>query len=597
MTAGGSPAPGPPVRENAVVGHAALDATDGIDGIDGGVTVHAYGEAALLADLPDLAAVRALHQALGDAPPGVVDVVPAARTVLVRCATPADVPAAWAWLRAATRRASTTGTTARAGEVVEIPVRYDGPDLDDVARWAGLSVEEVVARHHGREYEAAFGGFAPGFTYLSGVDPAIAAPRLATPRTRVPAGSVALAGGLTAVYPGESPGGWRLLGRTDARMFDVDRDPPALVAPGARVRFVPVRAAVVVGSGAAVARDGGASHPLHVSAAGADGPHPDGRDAEEPGAAGPDAEDAQDWATTPSPPSPRALEVLATGPLALVEDAGRPGLAAVGVGPSGAADRASYALANRLVGNLDGAAAIEVTLGGLAVRFVGGAVVALAGAAVSASVDGSPVVMHAAVRVPDGAVLRLGLATHGLRTYVAVRGGLLPPAVLGSRSRDVLARLGPEPLQPGDVVGVGDAPSGTWPWGDVAPVRFPPGEPRPGEGAGAILEVLPGPRADWFLPGAGHALRALRTVTPDSDRVALRLDGQAVPRRAGELASEGLVRGAVQIPPDGRPVVFLADRPVTGGYPVIGVLRERDVDRAAQLRPGDRVLLRLATSG
>ncbi|MHA7618439.1 5-oxoprolinase subunit B/C family protein [Cellulosimicrobium cellulans] len=562
MTAGGSPAPGPPVHDAA-------------DGLDGEVAVHAFGEAALLVDLPDLAAVRALHRALGDAPSGVVDVVPAARTVLVRCATPADVPAARSWLRAAARRASTTGPSTRAGELVEIPVRYDGPDLDDVARWAGLSVEEVVARHHGREYEAAFGGFAPGFTYLSGVDPAIAAPRLATPRTRVPAGSVALAGVLTAVYPGESPGGWRLLGSTDARMFDVDRDPPALVAPGARVRFVPVRAAAVAGS-----------DPLG----------PARTEQQHGSAAAPHEQVAQDRATTPSPSVPRALEVLATGPLALVEDAGRPGLAAVGVGPSGAADRASYALANRLVGNPDGAAAVEVTLGGLAVRFAGGAVVALAGAAVPASVDGSPVGMHAAVRVPDGGTLRLGLAARGLRTYVAVRGGLRPPAVLGSRARDVLARLGPEPLQPGDVVAVGAAPSGTRPWPDVVPVQFPPGEPRPGERAGAVLEVLPGPRSDWFLPGAAHALRALRTVTPDSDRVALRLDGQAVPRRPGELASEGLVRGAVQVPPDGRPVVFLADRPVTGGYPVIGVLRERDVDRAAQLRPGDRVILRLATT-
>ncbi|WP_051028769.1 hypothetical protein, partial [Cellulosimicrobium cellulans] len=219
-------------------------------------------------------------------------------------------------------------------------------------------------------------------------------------------------------------------------------------------------------------------------------------------------------ATTPSLPAARALEVLATGPLALVEDAGRPGLAAVGVGPSGAADRASHALANRLVGNPDGAAAIEVTLGGLAVRFAGGAVVALAGAAVPASVDGSPVGMHAALRVPDGGTLRLGLAARGLRTYLAVRGGLRPPAVLGSRARDVLARLGPEPLQPGDVVAVGAAPSGTWPWPDVAPVRFPPGEPRPGERAGAVLEVLPGPRSDWFLPGRGA--RAARAA----DRVA-----------------------------------------------------------------------------
>jgi len=543
-------------------------------------TVHGFGETALLVDLPDLAAVRSLRRALAaDVPPGVVDVVPAARTVLVRCAAPGDVAGARAWVQEALLRASSDDAPLPAGPAVEIPVRYDGPDLDDVARWAGVSVQEVVARHSGREYEAAFGGFAPGFTYLAGVDPVIAAPRLATPRTRVPAGSVALAGELTAVYPAVSPGGWRLLGRTDATMFDVDRDPPALVAPGARVRFVPSRSVVA----AAPARQGGEPSTGTADASG-----------ELFSGAAPASGEPSSGAVVPGAGSGPALEVVATGPLVLVEDAGRPGLAAVGVGPSGAADRSSHALANRLVGNPASAATLEAALGGLALRFRGTATVALAGAAVPATVDGTPVGMNAPVRVPDGAVLRLGLAARGLRTYVAVRGGVVPDAVLGSRSRDVLSGLGPSPLRPGDHVPIGPVPAGTWPPVDVAPVRHVPGVPRPGERAGALLEVLPAPRDDWFLPGAWQALRALRTVSADSDRVALRLDGQAVPRRAGELPSEGLVRGAVQIPPDGRPVVFLADRPVTGGYPVIGVLREDDVDRAAQLRPGDRVVLRAA---
>ncbi|MDF9876212.1 urea amidolyase family protein [Cellulosimicrobium cellulans] len=546
--------------------------------------VHRFGETALLVDLPDLAAVRSLHRALTTgAPVGVVDVVPAARTVLVRCAAPTAVADARAWVEDALLRAPSDDGPTSAGSVVEILVHYDGPDLEDVARWAGVSAEEVVARHSGREYEAAFGGFAPGFTYLAGVDPLIAAPRLATPRTRVPAGSVALAGELTAVYPGESPGGWRLLGLTDTRMFDVDRDPPALVAPGARVRFVPSRAGA---SGLALPADAGRCDGRGTAAPGVttekDLPGRGAGEGREGRSAG-----AGSRTTT-------AVEVLATGPLVLVEDAGRPGLAAIGVGPSGAADRTSHALANRLVGNLASAATLEVALGGLALRFRERAVVALCGAAVPASVDGMPVGMNAAVPVPAGGVLRLGLAARGLRTYVAVRGGVGPDAVLGSRSRDTLAGIGPAPLRPGDELTVGAPAAGRWPVPGVAPVRHVPGELRPGERAGAVLEVLPGPRADWFLPGAWQALRALRTVSADSDRVAIRLDGQAVPRRAGELPSEGLVRGAVQVPPDGRPVVFLADRPVTGGYPVVGVLRADDVDRAAQLRPGDRVVLRAA---
>lgn len=546
--------------------------------------MHRFGETALLVDLPDLAAVRSLHRALTtEAPAGVVDVVPAARTVLVRCAAPTAVADARAWVEDALLRAPSDDGPTSAGSVVEILVHYDGPDLEDVARWAGVSAEEVVARHSGREYEAAFGGFAPGFTYLAGVDPLIAAPRLATPRTRVPAGSVALAGELTAVYPGESPGGWRLLGLTSTRMFDVDRDPPALVAPGARVRFVPSRAGA---SGLAVPADAGRCDGRGTAAPGATtGEVLPGRGAGE-GRDGPSAGAGSRTTTT--------VEVLATGPLVLVEDAGRPGLAAIGVGPSGAADRTSHALANRLVGNLASAATLEVTLGGLALRFRERAMVALCGAAVPATIDGMPVGMNAPVPVPAGGVLRLGLAARGLRTYVAVRGGVGPDAVLGSRSRDTLAGIGPPPLRPGDELTVGAPVAGRWPVPGVAPVRHAPGELRPGERAGAVLEVLPGPRADWFLPGAWHALRALRTVSADSDRVAIRLDGQAVPRRAGELPSEGLVRGAVQVPPDGRPVVFLADRPVTGGYPVIGVLRADDVDRAAQLRPGDRVVLRAA---
>ncbi|WP_255318976.1 urea amidolyase family protein [Cellulosimicrobium cellulans] len=546
--------------------------------------VHRFGETALLVDLPDLAAVRSLHRALTtEAPAGVVDVVPAARTVLVRCAAPTAVADAWAWVEDALLRAPSDDGPTSAGSVVEILVHYDGPDLEDVARWAGVSAEEVVARHSGREYEAAFGGFAPGFTYLAGVDPLIAAPRLATPRTRVPAGSVALAGELTAVYPGESPGGWRLLGLTSTRMFDVDRDPPALVAPGARVRFVPSRAGA---SGLAVPADAGRCDGRGTAAPGATtGEVLPGRGAGE-GRDGPSAGAGSRTTTT--------VEVLATGPLVLVEDAGRPGLAAIGVGPSGAADRTSHALANRLVGNLASAATLEVALGGLALRFRERAVVALCGAAVPATIDGMPVGMNAPVPVPAGGVLRLGRAARGLRTYAAVRGGVGPDAVLGSRSRDTLAGIGPAPLRPGDELTVGAPVAGRWPVPGVAPVRHAPGELRPGERAGAVLEVLPGPRADWFLPGAWHALRALRTVSADSDRVAIRLDGQVVPRRAGELPSEGLVRGAVQVPPDGRPVVFLADRPVTGGYPVIGVLRADDVDRAAQLRPGDRVVLRAA---
>ncbi|MHA6624067.1 5-oxoprolinase subunit C family protein [Pseudonocardia sichuanensis] len=280
----------------------------------------------------------------------------------------------------------------------------------------------------------------------------------------------------------------------------------------------------------------------------------------------------------------RALDVLATGALALVEDLGRPGLAATGVGRSGAADRAALRLANRLVANDEGAAGIEVVFGGLAVRARSRLTVALSGAPAPADVDGTPVGHHAVVRLRDGQVLRLGTPPTGLRTYLAVRGGIAVPPVLGSRSTDVLSGLGPEKLAPGTVLPVGPEPDAV-PLLDVAPVAVPPD----GE---VVLRAVPGPRAD-FLTDPTAPARTTWTASSRSDRVGMRLEGAALERAGSqELPSEGIVRGAVQVPPGGEPVLFLADHPVTGGYPVVAVVLDADVDRAAQVRPGQRVRFR-----
>lgn len=193
------------------------------------------GSTALLIELDDLDDVLALHAALVDrTPDGVVDLVPAARTVLV-VVDPARTTLDAA--ESAVRRAAPQRGRRLAGELVELPVRYDGADLDDVAALLGCDREEVVRRHTGEEWTVAFCGFAPGFGYLTGTA-GWDLPRRSSPRTRVPAGSVALAGGFTGVYPRASPGGWQLLGRTDVPVFDVGRDPPALLRPGTRVRFV-----------------------------------------------------------------------------------------------------------------------------------------------------------------------------------------------------------------------------------------------------------------------------------------------------------------------------------------------------------------------
>ena len=279
-----------------------------------------------------------------------------------------------------------------------------------------------------------------------------------------------------------------------------------------------------------------------------------------------------------------AIEVVEPSLLTLVQDLGRPGWAHVGVGRSGAADAGALRLANRLVANDEGAAGLEVLLGGLRLRARGDLTVALTGARGPAWRDGRPVGHEAVLELRAGSELRLGTVTVGVRTYVAVRGGLDVPLVLGSRSTDQLAGLGPDPLAAGDVLPVGPAPE-RWPVVDVAPVHEWPDR--------FALPVVPGPHADWFDDAVDRLVAHEFRVTPATNRVAVRLSGPVVPRtpeRAGrELPSEGLVVGAVQVPPDGQPVVFSVDHPVTGGYPVAAVVRRRALGLLGQLRPGDPV--------
>jgi biotin-dependent carboxylase-like uncharacterized protein len=280
------------------------------------------------------------------------------------------------------------------------------------------------------------------------------------------------------------------------------------------------------------------------------------------------------------------IEVLRTGPLATVQDLGRPGHAALGVGLSGAADRRALRLANRLVGNPEGAAAIEITFGGFAARFEDLARVALAGA----PCDVTPGAMHEPIYLRPGSELRVGPPEAGLRTYLAVAGGIDVEPVLGSRATDTLAGLGPERLDAGARLPVGPA-RGEAPGVDAVPVAAPVADP--------VLRVLPGPRADWFADDAvSRLLGEPWEVTSDADRVGIRLDGPRLERTEAaaerELPSEGMVTGALQVPPSGRPVLFLADHPVTGGYPVIAVVVEDDIPAAAQVRPGATIRFRRA---
>jgi KipI family sensor histidine kinase inhibitor len=498
--------------------------------------------------------------------PGVIDVVPGARTVLV-----ITEPGGWE----ITELGAVIGQlpagdlgTSDATEVL-IPAVYDGPDLAEVARLSGMSVGEVIEAHRRAVYTVGWLGFAPGFGYLTGLDPRLAGvTRLPSPRVSVPAGSIAIAGGMSAVYPSASPGGWRLIGRTTTRMWDPDREPPALLAPGRRVRFIPQPAS--------------APEPATGSGAEADAGQRSGAGSPAPG--------------------PRYVEVVKPGPLATVQDLGRHGYGAVGVPPAGAADAGSLAAANALVGNAHGAAGIELTLGRAEFRCGTGCTVAVAGAPAAVSLrtpaGGAAIEQPfaAAFAVPAGGLISIGPPAAGLRSYLAVSGGITTQTELGSRSADLHSGIG-GPLRAGAILPIGEpgavqqshTPS-------TAAVRQRPAA-FPARGTETRLRIVLGPRTDWFTADALTALLGSSyTVAAASNRTGVRLDGPPLARsESAELPSEGVVTGALQVPHDGKPILLLTDHPTVGGYPVIGVLVSADVGLAAQLRPGDKLTFSAAS--
>ncbi|MFV0373429.1 5-oxoprolinase/urea amidolyase family protein [Microbacterium sp.] len=510
-----------------------------------GLRLLPFGDRGVLVELGSLTDVLTVQARLtADVPDGVIDVVPAARTVLVHV-NPRVLPlaAARAWIERASGAPVAAG--ARSVDEVVVPIRYDGDDLAETARMLETSPDALVAAHAGAVWTVAFTGFAPGFGYLVSEQWPFDVPRLSSPRTRVPAGAVGLAGVFSGAYPRETPGGWRLIGRTDAPLFDPAAATPVLLTPGATVRFAleRARAAVAVGVEAAAS--------AHVT------------------------------------PADAAFTVVEPGLFATVQDQGRPGHAAEGVAGGGAADRGALRTANRLLGNDEDAAGVEVTLGGFRAVADVDLWVAVTGAWGPVEIDGARVDPYAAHPWPAGSALHVDWFAHGARAYVAVRGGVAAAELFGSRSTDTLAGLGPRALQAGDRLGRADAARAPIPPEDLHPWSPVVDDP-------VVFELAPGPRAGWFDAEAHRVLyEATWVVTAQADRVGIRLDGPALTRAVSmELPSEGMLPGAVQVPPGGEPVVFGPDAPVTGGYPVIAVVVDRD--RLGQLRPGARVRFRHA---
>lgn len=604
-----------------------------------GGAIRRLGDRGMIVDLPDLEAALRLHAVLSSTrPAGVEDVVPAARTVAVLFDPVAvSTDEVHTWLERATERMPWAGDRATAGgklaggtladgapadgsdappsartpraeaaEVVVIDVIYDGEDLDDVAAAAGISVDDLIARHTAATWRVAFGGFAPGFGYLVTDQEWFDVPRRPSPRTRVPAGAVGLAGAFSGAYPREGPGGWQLIGRTDAPLWRPRSSRPALLTPGTTVRFRAVQpgsaaeaSSVEASSAEALAET--SSTPRTIRRKTHDVPHEaslsDAADRADSVASFDAGSASVDDAASIDQSADRlpALTVLTSGPQLLVEDLGRPGAASLGAGRSGALDRAALKLANRLLGNDERAAGLEVLVHAV-LRFEQPTWFAVTGARGALRLGGHPIEPDAAVHASAGDVLQLGAAERGLRYVVALRGGVAVPLELGSASSDIGARLGPAPLTDGDRIVLRDDPPSAIPAVDALTV----GSPADDE---VDVHVVAGPRQEWFSPASVEVFYdTVWEVSPESNRVGVRLqsvEGTALQRSddpllPAELPSEPMVPGAIQVPPSGAPTVLLADGPVTGGYPVIAVVADADLDLFAQLRPGQHVRFRHA---
>ena len=528
------------------------------------------------------ARVHAMARALRAAQlPGVADIVPAYASVTVHydplrwndleCAQPPGEQLAQRALETAlsSGNLAVPAPSELSKRVVEIPVCYGGehgPDLAEVARLAGLDESAVIARHVCGEYHVAMLGFAPGFPYLLGLDPTLHAPRRANPRTRVPAGSVAIGGAQTGIYPCELPGGWQIIGRTPLALFDAARDPPALLAPGQRVRFRSIPAFVHERENQKAAIPG---HTLQHKQAG--------------------------------------ITVLTPGLLSSVQDGGRHGCGAIGVGHAGAMDDVALRLANMLVGNAQDAAALELTLRGPRLRFDADTLIAVTGAEIDARCGGESVPLWRPVLLRAGSELNLGGMRRGARAYLAIAGSLDLPAVLGSCSTDINAALGPitRALAAGDELSCTAMPrsacGGLWKVLEAV---------AKAENRNAVATAWSLDPAPWFDAGATRPIRAIAgthfehldtesqrslfgaefRIGVDSNRVGCRLEGAPLKLAAPiEMVSAGTAPGTVQLPPGGVPIALATEAPTTGGYPRIAQVIATDLPRLAQRRPGDIV--------
>lgn len=504
-------------------------------------------------DIAALEKATGIARSLAEAAlPGVTDIVPAYATITVHF-DPAQVPPGAGspsdrMMELIEKAAAAAGTRKnKGGREVVVPVCYGGehgPDLGEVAKHAKLKEADVIRLHGATSYRVAALGFSPGFPYLMGLPPKLHMPRRATPRTEVPAGSVGIGGKHTGVYPLATPGGWSLIGRTPLPLFRPrEESMPTLLMAGDTVRFRPIT--------------------------------------------------EKEWskeAVSPRviappkvPKSMAVLEVIKPGMLTTVQDMGRTGWQHLGIPTGGAMDRRSARIANLLLGNAEDDPVLEASLVGPDLKFLKDTWIAVTGAAAEGVEGWRP------VKVKAGQTVSLARLSHGARAYLAVAGGFEIARVLGGAGTLLRAGIGGlegRALLAGDRLAAGAVATMDATGGWSAAMEF-----RVAGGDEVTVRFVRGVQWEWFSAANRHAFESKPfVITPKSDRMGLRTDGPVLkPKESHDMVSEGVGFGSVQVPPDGHPIVLMADRQTLGGYPKIAHVIAVDLPLLAQARAGVKI--------
>ena len=526
--------------------------------------------------------IRGLSDSLSRKPiRGVTECIPTFRSLLV-CYDPLQTGCEALIKKLKKRIKSLDQVSGGKKRVFNIPVCYGGEfgeDIAFVASHAGLTEQEVIDIHTGRDYLIFMLGFLPGFAYLGDMDKRLHTPRLSNPRTSIPAGSVGIGGEQTGIYPLASPGGWQLIGRTPLDIYDAKREEPFLYEAGDESQFVPIdsdtyyeiRHQILRGTWKLTVREdvqeAKQAHPTQSKQR---------------------AEGVQTTTVNEDAQIGGYLDIQTPGFFTTVQDEGRLGYQRYGFSQSGVMDQASWKFGNALLHNPQDAAALEMTWQGASFTVDASTRIAVTGAECDVTIDGVKQPQNEALEIDPGRKVTIGIAKKGCRMYLCVQGGIQVPKVMGSRSLNLKCHIGGcegRPLRAGDHVpfGVG-ADFYATETQQTARTRLP-------EGDTVTLRVIPDAQAECFgTEGAQIFYSSEYEIAEESDRMGIRLQGPSVTGSgSADIVSEGIAFGAVQVPSSGCPIILMADRQTTGGYAKMGVVCSEDLSLLAQCRPGTKI--------